>query len=212
MHWGTESREKTEEQDRTQLEKVWLCHSEEAGTWSYKLGIPSQVLNHRSDLHLNVCRFCFTNMFYFWLPLGKSKIRHLEYGMTFSERTKALERWLITVVCSQPEKWIPFISLSWVFSWKGMECVFCNAFCNLTQFAHFFSGLCPFYINVSFTKKTQWQIIFTCPPIRGDTGDPYSTFCSRKWNKEAMKQHMGRMLQKIYNADKTYRFSRNQIM
>lgn len=32
VHWGNESREKTEKEDRTQHGKVWLCHAEEAGT------------------------------------------------------------------------------------------------------------------------------------------------------------------------------------
>lgn len=162
-------------------------------------------------MDLNVCLFRFTNVF-FRRPLGKTKTKHLEYATTSSEKTKTLERQLITAVCSQPKKWIPFISISWFFSWNGTGCVFCNAFCNLTQFAHFFSGLCPFYINVSFTKKTQWQIIFTCPSVRGDRGDLYFTFCPSKWNKDAAKQHVGRMLQEIYNADKTNGFSRNQII
>lgn len=49
------------------------------------------VLNHKSDLHLNVS-FVSLTFFFFRLPLRKSKVRHLEYGMTSSEKTKALER------------------------------------------------------------------------------------------------------------------------
>lgn len=41
VHGGNESREKTKNEDRTQVGKVWLCHSEEAGIRSYKQGISS---------------------------------------------------------------------------------------------------------------------------------------------------------------------------
>ena len=136
------------------------------------------------------------------LPLGKNKTKHLEYQMTSSKKVKTLERWLITIVCTQMEKWNPLISISWFFSQKGMRCLLCNAFCKVTQLAHYFLGLCLFYINVSFTKGHSDRLFSLVHPFLDLQADLYSTLCSSKWNKDTVKQHMQRMLQEIYNANK----------
>lgn len=110
------------------------------------------------------------------------------------------------------EKWNPLSSISWLFSLNGIGYIVHNAFCELTHFAHFFPRLCLFYINVSFTKRHSDRLFSLVHPFLELQTDLYSTFCSKKWNKDAVKLCMQRKLQEIYNANNTYKFSRNQTI
>lgn len=133
--------------------------------------------------------------------------------MTSSKKAKTLKRWLMTIVCIQLEKWnSPYFHFLLSFLKRHRMYLLQYMLYCMTQFSYFFPGLCLFDINVSFTKRHNDRLFSLVHPFLELQTDLYSTFCSSKWNKDAGKEYMKRMLQEIYNADKTYRVSRNQTI